>query len=173
VASVQDFEVACEIILPILSQTYKDLSPKEEALAQIIKEECGLGHFADSDNAGDKDVNVFSPKELLEKLETRCTKKEDKMARNFRSDSTLKRYVTKLTKKGLLEWNEGKGIKSKYALIGDTPPISFQISLSQWTNTPKSESSLGETLAQGEVSQSRANEPMSDGFAQDKPIGSP
>ncbi|NIU85924.1 MAG: hypothetical protein GWN56_01065, partial [Nitrosopumilaceae archaeon] len=139
VASEEDFNTALEIISPILSQTYKELSPKEESLINIIIEEYGIGSFDHESAISPKDVNTFSPKELLDKIIVRIEDQKDKEARHFQAYSTLRNYIKNLSAKGVLEWNGGKGAKSKYALNSDIPKITFHISLSSLANTSNEE----------------------------------
>jgi len=177
VASDRDFEMAYDIIRPILSQTYKDLSLKEETLIRIIKQEYGMGCFADPNNHVEEDANAFSPKELWDKTKKLYMEQGDKDARDFMAYSTLRLYVRKLTDKSILEWNGGLGIRSKYALIGDIPQVFLHISLSSLANTPSNDEKTKEyreikeqTLAKDELSQSVANQPISKGLANDQPI---
>lgn len=143
VASVKDFDVAYEIINPILSQVYKELSPREEALTGIIKEEYGLGQFADP--TGDaEDIYAFGVQELLERIKKRCQTKTDNTARDFKGYNTLRKYLKKLVGRGIVEWNECKGVKSKYILINDISHITFDISLDSWAAPDEDEAFVDE-----------------------------
>lgn len=127
VASVDDFHTAYEITGPIILQVYKELSPKEEALTQIIKDEYSFGKFGDPIEC--PDISAFGVQELLEKMKKRYQNKKEDEARYFIRYNTLRKYLKKLVGRGILEWNEGKATKSKYILVNDTPQIPFQLSL--------------------------------------------
>jgi len=174
IATEQDLEIALEIVNPILTQTYKDLSPKEEALANIIKSEYGFGYIANLDEKYDIDENTFSPKDLHSKI-LELIKSKNKEARDFKAYSTLRDYIYKIVGKGLLEWNNKKGNQSKYALINDIPNISFHISLSQSAKPPSEEKNsndinkLGQnSLAKTDFSQTLAKPTNSEGLAKNE-----
>jgi len=94
-ASLQDYEIVYNIANVVLSQTLKEITPKQETILKSIKK-----HLAEEE---------FSIADLkqLEKLKEIA-------------DSTLRGEVKKLTFAGYLEWNGEKAKKSRYKFI-DTP----------------------------------------------------
>jgi len=165
VANEVDFRTAIEIILPILSQTYKSVSPKEESLVSIIKDEYDLCESCDYNESNFTINNSFSPKELHDNIKHRI-KKGDKIAAGFKAYSTLRAHIRNLASedKGILEWNGKKGAASRYILVNEieTNSINLSISLSSnQTNLLNPDNNKGELeqnlLAYNESSQSLAN----------------
>ncbi len=91
IAEVKDFEAISPIAEPVLSQSMKELSPKQEQVILILQEE-----FSNYE---------FSTKEAHVKTE------------EFAAYSTLQLWFKQFIEDGILEWNGNKGAASKYTLI--------------------------------------------------------
>jgi uncharacterized protein DUF3854 len=91
IAEVKDFEAILPIAEPVLSQSMKELSPKQEKAIVILQNE-----FSDSE---------FSTKEAHVKTE------------EIAAYSTLQLWFKQFIEDGILEWNGNKGAASRYTLI--------------------------------------------------------
>jgi len=129
IANDIDLKNSMEIVEPILSQTYKGLTPKEEKLISVIKDQFGIGSFADSDIEESKDINVFGVGDLHNSIKDEFPE--------FRAYSSLRNDIKGLSLKGMIGWNGLKGSGSKYCLISDSPKYSLNILVSSLANTPK------------------------------------
>ncbi len=165
VANEIDFRTAIEIIMPILSQTYKNVSPKEESLVSIIKDEYDICESCDLDESNFAISNSFSPKELHKKIMQRVNE-GDKSARGFKAYSTLRSYIRSLAseEEGILEWNGKKGAASRYILVNEVEqnPIHLSLSLSANYNNVLEKHSENDDLqedilAKRDISPSLAN----------------
>jgi len=87
---IDDYKIAYKIANVVLSQTLKEVTPRQEKIIEAIE-----NNFDD----------WFSPKELKEVNEIKKI-----------PESTLKKDIADLKKTDFLEWNEEKGTNSKYRL---------------------------------------------------------
>jgi len=91
-ASVQDYEIAYKIANTVLSQTLKEITPKQEMILESIK-----------DNLSDHEFSIGDLKQL-EKLKEIA-------------DSTLRGEIKKLSNFGYIDWNGEMGRNSRYKFI--------------------------------------------------------
>ena len=91
ISEVKDFEAILPIAEQVLSQSMKELSPKQEKAIVILQNE-----FSDSE---------FSTKEAHVKTE------------EIAKYSTLQLWFKQFIEDGILEWNGNKGAASRYTLI--------------------------------------------------------
>ena len=131
IANEHDLKNALEIVEPILSQTYKGLTPKEEKLISIIKDKFGLGSFEDPDVEGSKNENIFSHGDLHNHI------KDNTNFSEFKANSSLRKDIRGLVDKGMVCWNGDRAAKSKYCLISDSPKYSLNIIVSLISLTTK------------------------------------
>jgi len=89
---IDDYKIAYRIANIVLSQTLKEITPRQEKIIEAIEK---------------KFNDWFSPKELKKVNEIKKI-----------PDSTLKKDLAELKETDFLEWNEEKGTKSKYKLAG-------------------------------------------------------
>lgn len=89
IATVEDFTAVLPLAEKVLIQSLKELSPKQEKVLGVIKEE-----FTNED---------FSPKQLYEKVKENISYK------------TMRNYLKTFESIGLIEWNGTKGAGSKYS----------------------------------------------------------
>ncbi len=137
IAEVKDFEAILPIAEPVLSQSMKELSPKQEQAILILQKE-----FSGSE---------FSTKEAHAKT--------TKLA----GYSTLQLWFKQFIKDGILEWNGNKGPASGYTLLtpdrllGNTSIFSSNLLESLKNNNLESE--LGNTRQLGNQIDESAQSP--------------
>jgi len=91
IAEVKDFEAILPLAERVLSQSMKELSPKQEQAILILLEEFSDGEFS--------------------------TKEAHAKTTNLAAYSTLQSWFKQFIEDGILEWNGNKGAASRYTLI--------------------------------------------------------
>lgn len=91
IATVEDFEAILPLAEPVLSQSMKELSPKQEQAIIILRKE-----FSDRE---------FSIKEA------------HNVVQELAGYSTLQGWFKQFAVDGIMEWNGGKGAASRYAFL--------------------------------------------------------
>lgn len=91
IATIEDLKAVLPLADKILMQSFKEISPKQEKVLEIIKE-----NFSDEG---------FSLKQLHEKIEKELSYK------------TVRNYLKTFERLGMVEWNGTKGAGSRYTLL--------------------------------------------------------